>query len=75
MATSTELERAARVLSEDLGDEEEAVEELLRLTQGHRVSLVMARQHLRESSDDSGDDQVSRALGLIETALERGAWA
>ena len=74
MATSTELERAARALSEVLTDENEAVDELLRLSDGHRVSLVMARQHLSDATNAQEDAVSERALSLIETALQRGAW-
>jgi hypothetical protein len=75
MTTSAELERAARALSEGLANEDEAVAELLRLSDGHRVSLVMARQHILDSGIVGEGDAVSeRALGFVETALRSGTW-
>lgn len=74
MATSTDLEEAARGLSV-LADRAEAVDELLRLTDGRRVSLVMARQHLSDGqASDPDDEMTQRAIALIEEALERGSW-
>ena len=76
MATSTDLEEAARSLSAVLADRTEAVDELLRLADGRRVSLVMAKQRLGEGPADDADDELTRrAVELIEEALEQGSWS
>jgi hypothetical protein len=76
VATSTELEGAARSLSDGLTDTDEAVGELLRLTEGRRVSLVRARQHLSDLRATEPEDRVNeRAEALIEKALQRGSWS
>jgi hypothetical protein len=75
MATSVDLEGAARNLSQVLADRGEAVDELLRLADGRRVSLVMARQRLSKGETNDPDDVLdTRATSLIDQALERGSW-
>jgi hypothetical protein len=76
MATSTDLEDAARSLSEVHADRAEAVDEFLRLADGRRVSLVVARRRLSEGQENDSDDELTkRAIALIEAALERGSWS
>ena len=64
MPTSTELEVVARTLSEMQADPSEAVDELLRLAGGRRVSLVAARQHLDDRRASDPDDEIGERARL-----------
>jgi hypothetical protein len=75
MATSTDLEQAARSLFGVLADRTEAVDELVRLADGRRVSLVRARQHLSDGPTGDDAEPTKRAIAPIKDALQRGSWS
>jgi hypothetical protein len=72
MATSDEVRNTAMELAERGEETDAAVREVLSCCGDHRVSLVRARQSLE---DEEGDGATSRAIELLELALERGTWA
>ena len=75
MATSEEVWKTALDLAERGEDNDTAVHELLACCGDHRVSVVVARQTLSDASGEDPPGTVSRAMELLDLALERGSWA
>jgi hypothetical protein len=77
VATSDEVRNTAMELAERGEETDAAVREILSCCGDHRVSLVRARQTLAEGEggDGAGDGATSRAIELLDLALERGSWA
>jgi hypothetical protein len=75
MTTAELLEERAVELARSGKETEEAVVELLETSGDHRVSVVVARHHFLEQLVETADDPVAtRAVELLDTALEQGDW-
>jgi hypothetical protein len=77
MSTADTLaERAIELAGTDT-ETDDAVRDLLECCADSRVAVVMAKRHIEERVEESGDAEdptLARAIGILGETLEKGPW-